>query len=83
MVRVEAVPETPDDVRLADLDMPHNLRAALLGAGFVTVGEIRETQDERLHEIAGLSAGSVEWLRRALGLPSSEGVRPPPIAGSG
>ena len=76
VVLVNPLPEIPDEVRVAELDLPAKLRSALIAAGFATAGEIREAPDERLLQIEGIGKGSVDLLRRTLGLPSTQGVRP-------
>jgi hypothetical protein len=82
MALVDPVPETPDDVRVAQLDVPGKLRAGLVSAGFETVGQVREAPNERLLQIEGVNEGTVERLRQILGLPSTEGVRAAPGIGN-
>lgn len=48
----------------------------LAAAGLKTVGEVRETADETLLSFQDLGPGSVSHLRKSLGLPSTNGVRP-------
>jgi hypothetical protein len=52
----------------------HSKRMA--AAGLRTVGEVREASDEMLLSLPDLGQGSVEHLRKTLGLPSCDGVRP-------
>ncbi|MET0500389.1 MAG: hypothetical protein ABW172_02575 [Candidatus Binatia bacterium] len=44
--------------------------------GMKTIGEVRETSDDRLLSLPDLGSGSIAYLRETLGLPSTDGVRP-------
>src|ERR1700676_1792149 len=52
------------------------VRNALNAAGMKTIGEVRETSDDRLLSLPDLGSGSIAYLRETLGLPSTDGVRP-------
>jgi DNA-directed RNA polymerase alpha subunit len=73
---VDPTPELPDDTLIEDVRFPTRIRNALAAAGLKTVGEVRETADETLLSFQDLGQGSVDHLRKTLGLPSSDGVRP-------
>jgi DNA-directed RNA polymerase alpha subunit len=73
---VDPTPELPDDTPIEDVRFPTRIRNALAAAGLKTVGEVRETADETLLSFQDLGQGSVDHLRKTLGLPSSDGVRP-------
>ena len=47
-----------------------------MATGLQTVDEVRETSDEALLSFQDFGKGSVAQLREALGLPSTDGVRP-------
>ena len=51
-------------------------KSALFAAGLKTVGEVREMSDEDLLRLPDVGKGAVIQLRRMLGLPSTDGVRP-------
>jgi DNA-directed RNA polymerase alpha subunit len=57
----------PDDTPLDQIEMPKRLRNALKVAGFQTVGELRETSDQRLFSLRGLGRASLSYLRKTLG----------------
>jgi hypothetical protein len=69
-------PELPDDTRLDNVRFSTRIRNAVTGAGWKTVGEIREASDATLLGLQDLGPGSVAHLRETLGLPSKDGVRP-------
>ena len=69
-------PEFPDDTPIDNVRLTTRIRNAVTGAGWKTVGEIREASDETLLSLHDLGKGSVAHLRETLGLPSKEGVRP-------
>jgi hypothetical protein len=41
-----------------------------------TIGEVREASDAALLSLPGFGSSSLSYLREALGLPSTDGVRP-------
>jgi hypothetical protein len=69
-------PELPDDTSIEKVLFSTRIRNALIAAGLKNVGEIREASDATLLGLKDLGKGSVSYLREALGLPSSDGVRP-------
>ena len=73
---VDPTPELPDDTLIADVRFPTRIRNVLAGSGLKTVGEVRETADEILLSFQDLGQSSVDHLRKSLGLPSCDGVRP-------
>ncbi len=73
---VDPTPELPDDTPIDRVRFPTRIHNVLATAGLTTVGEVRETADETLLSFQDLGPGSVEHLRKTLGLPSTDGVRP-------
>jgi len=71
-------PELPDDTLIENVRFSNRIRNALNASGLKTVGEIREASDASLLALPDLGKGSVTHLREALGLPSTDGVRPKP-----
>jgi DNA-directed RNA polymerase alpha subunit len=59
--------ELPDETSIDQIEMPKRLRNALKIAGFRTVGELRETSDQRLFSLRGLGRTSLSHLRKTLG----------------
>ena len=72
---IDPSPELPDDMPIADLELPPKMREALTAAGLRTVGEVREAPDVKILLIQDLGESSLALLRKTLGLPSSLGVR--------
>jgi DNA-directed RNA polymerase alpha subunit len=70
-------PELPDDTQIEDVRFSTRIRNALNAAGIKTVGQVREASDATLLSLQDLGPGSVAYLRETLGLPSTDGVRPP------
>jgi DNA-directed RNA polymerase alpha subunit len=68
--------ELPDDTPLEQVELSARIRNAMATAGLKTVGEVRETSDTTLLSFQNLGPGSVAHLRKTLGLPSCDGVRP-------
>ena len=68
--------ELPDDTLLSRVDFPTRIQNVLSAAGLRTVGEVREESDEMLMSLPDFGQGSVDHLRKTLGLPSSDGVSP-------
>jgi DNA-directed RNA polymerase alpha subunit len=52
------------------------IQNALRAADLKTVGEVREISDETLISLPDFGKGSLSDLRKKLGLPSTDGVRP-------
>ena len=69
-------PELPDDTPIENVRFSTRIRNALDAAGMKTIGEVRETSDDTLLSLRDLGPDSVAHLRKALGLPSTDGVRP-------
>ena len=69
-------PELPDVTLIEHVRFSTRIRNALNAAGMKTIGEVRETSDDTLLSLRDLGPGSVADLRKALGLPSTDGVRP-------
>ena len=73
---LDPTPELPDDTLLSRVDFPTRIQNVLSAAGLRTVGEVREESDEMLMSLPDFGQGSVDQLRKTLGLPSSDGVSP-------
>lgn len=73
---IDPTPELPDDTPIENVRFPSRIRNVLAAAGLKTIGEVRETTNETLLGFQDFGLGSVEHLRKTLGLPSSDGVRP-------
>jgi DNA-directed RNA polymerase alpha subunit len=69
-------PELPDDTLVEEVRFSTRIRNALNAAGMKTIGEVRETSDDNLLSLQDLGPSSISYLREALGLPSTDGVRP-------
>jgi DNA-directed RNA polymerase alpha subunit len=76
MSELEPTPQLPDDTPLREIRFPTRIANALFAAGLKTVGEVRETSDDALLALPDFGKTSVAHLRRTLGLPSCDGVRP-------
>jgi DNA-directed RNA polymerase alpha subunit len=74
---VDPTPELPDDTPLEKLRLPTRLANALPQAGLKTIGEVRHLSDAELVKLEKVGKRSVDYVRKAFGLPSHEGVRPP------
>jgi hypothetical protein len=72
---LDPTPELPDDTLLSRVDFPTRIQNVLSVAGLRTVGEVRESPDEMLLGLPDLGKGSVDHLRKTLGLPSCDGGR--------
>jgi hypothetical protein len=73
---LDPTPELPDDTPLDRVQFPTRVQAALAASGLRTVGDIREGSNEMLLDLQDVGSGSVFYIRKALGLPSRDGVRP-------
>jgi DNA-directed RNA polymerase alpha subunit len=73
---VDPTPELPDDTPIDCVRFPTRIHNVLAAAGLKTVGEVRETADETMLSFQDLGPDSVTRLRKTLGLPSTDGVRP-------
>src|SRR5712672_2769706 len=69
-------PELPDDTPIENVRFSTRVRNALNAAGMKTIGEVRETSDDNLLSLQHLGSSSISYLRKTLGAPSTDGVRP-------
>jgi DNA-directed RNA polymerase alpha subunit len=76
MSEFDPTPELPDDTSIDRVRLPTRIRNVLDAAGLKTVGEVREISDDTLLSFQDFGRGSVAFLRKTLGLPSCDGVRP-------
>jgi hypothetical protein len=72
---IDPSPELPDDMSIANVELPPKVREALTAAGLRTVGDVREAPDAKILRILDLGENWLALLRKILGLPSSLGVR--------
>jgi DNA-directed RNA polymerase alpha subunit len=73
---IDTTPESPDNTLIENIRFPTRILNVLAAAGLRTVGEVREIADEILLSFQDLGQNSVDYLRKNLGLPSTDGVRP-------
>ena len=69
-------PELPDDTSVENVRFATRIRNALNVGGLKTIGEAREASDAALLSLPDFGSSSLSYLREALGLPSTDGVRP-------
>src|SRR6267142_3038441 len=69
-------PELPDDTPIERVLFSTRIQNALRAADLKTVGEVREISDETLISLPDFGKGSLSDLRKKLGLPSTDEVRP-------
>src|SRR5258708_29109880 len=69
-------PELPDDTPIQRVLFSTRIQNALRAADLKTVGEVREISDETLISLPDFGKRSLFDLRKKLGLPSTDGVRP-------
>jgi DNA-directed RNA polymerase alpha subunit len=69
-------PELPDDTPIERVLFSTRIQNVLRAADLKTVGEVREISDETLISLPDFGKGSLSDLRKKLGLPSTDGVRP-------
>jgi hypothetical protein len=69
-------PELPDDTPVENVRFTTRIRKTLQYAGIKTIGDVREVSDAALLSLPDFGSGSLSYLREALGLPSTDGVRP-------
>jgi DNA-directed RNA polymerase alpha subunit len=77
MSKLEPTPELPDNTPVREVKFPTRIENALFAAGLKTVGEVRDMSDEALLTLPDFGKASIAHLRETLGLPSTDGVRPP------
>ena len=75
LAMIDPSPELPDDMSIANVELPLKVREALTAAGLRTVGDVREAPDAKVLRIPDLGENWLALLRKILGLPSSLGVR--------
>ena len=75
LAMIDPSPELPDDMSIANLELPPKVQQALTAAGLWTVGDVREAPDTNILRNPDLGESSLALLRKTLGLPSSQGVR--------
>jgi hypothetical protein len=73
--QMNATPELPDDTLISRVNFSTRIQNVLSAAGLRTVGEVREASDHMLLSLPDLGQGSIDHLRKTLGLPSRVGVR--------
>ena len=73
---VAPTPELPDDMPIERVLFSTRIQNALRAADLKTIGEVREMSDETLISLPDFGRGSLSDLRRKLGPPSTDGVRP-------
>jgi DNA-directed RNA polymerase alpha subunit len=73
---LDPTPELPDDTPIERVLFSTRIQNALRAADLKTVGEVREMSDETLISLPDFGKGSLSDLRKKLGLPSTDGVRP-------
>jgi DNA-directed RNA polymerase alpha subunit len=71
---IDPIPELPDDTPIGSVRLPTRIRNALGYAGLKTIGEVRETSDGELLKMHDMGKASLIYLRKNLGLASSQGV---------
>ena len=71
---IDPAPELPDDIPIANVELPPKVKEALSAAGLKTVGEVREAPDALILRLPDLGESALGLLRANLGLPSSLGV---------
>src|SRR5258708_25996209 len=75
-VRCSLPLQLPDDTPIERVLFSTRIQNALRAADLKTVGEVREISDETLISLPDFGKGSLSDLRKKLGLPSTDGVRP-------
>jgi DNA-directed RNA polymerase alpha subunit len=73
---LDPFPELPDDTRIDRVRFPTRIYNLLVAADVKTIGEIRMMSDAELQTFQDCGAGTISYLRKTLGLPSTDGVRP-------
>jgi DNA-directed RNA polymerase alpha subunit len=73
---VAPTPELPDDTPIERVLFSSRIQNALRAADLKTVGAVRKSSDNMLLSLQDFEKGSVAQLRKTLGLPSTDGVRP-------
>jgi DNA-directed RNA polymerase alpha subunit len=73
---LDPTPELPDDTPIERVRFPTRIYNLLAAADVKTIGEIRSISDAELLTLQDCGAATVTYLRKALGLPLFDGVRP-------
>jgi len=73
---IAPTPELLDDTPIERVIFSTRIQNALQAAGLKTVGEVRKASNEMLVSLPAFGSSSLADLRRKLGLPSTDGVRP-------
>ena len=73
---LDPTPELPDNTLVGQVKFPTRILNALKAAGLRTVGEVREASDDMLLSLPDMGHGSIQHLRKTLGLPFRDGVSP-------
>jgi DNA-directed RNA polymerase alpha subunit len=68
-------PGLPDDTPVENVRFATRIRKALDVAGMKTIGDVRQVSDAALLSLPDFGSGSLSYLREALGLPSTGGMR--------
>ena len=71
---IDPAPELPDNTLIESVRLPQRIRNLLNSAGLKTVGEFRDKADAEFLSLPSVDKNSLQYLRRTLGLPSSQGV---------
>lgn len=71
---IDPAPELPDNTLIESVRLSQRIRNLLNSAGVKTVGEIRDKADAEFLSLPSVDKDSLLFLRRTLGLPSSQGV---------
>jgi hypothetical protein len=70
---LDPIPELPDDTPIDRVRFPTRIYNLLVAADVKTIGGIRETSDAELLTFQDCGGGTVSYLRRTLGFPSTLG----------
>ena len=62
-------PELPDDTLIGQVRFSTRIRNALNAAGMKTIGEVRETSDDRLLSLPDLGSGSITYFVKPWAFP--------------
>jgi DNA-directed RNA polymerase alpha subunit len=67
LAMIDPSPELPDDMSIANVELPPKVQQALIAAGLRTVGDVREAPDTKILEIQDLGENSLAHLRKTWG----------------
>jgi hypothetical protein len=71
---IDPTPGLPDDTPTDRIRFPTRIRKVWQSKKLKTVGEIRDASDKMLMTLPDLGRGSIAFLRKTLGMPSSDRV---------